>query len=416
MSLTRRGFSCWSVFVALLAAVTGGLQLWLSQPANSETAVRAIVKFGGIPESVFDHIEVVDSSAWYDIITKGNFGIAEGYMHGKLKVDPLPFFLSVLNGTSVGTRRKEHADVLGWVMGLVALPTDLLGLVTNQQTKDRSRRVTEQHYDAGNDLYERMLGPSMSYTCAYWKGAENLDQAQENKFDLIRRKLELAPGMKVADLGMGWGTAAEHMHKQAGVNVTGVSLSKEQVKWAQQNLAKPGLQFIWSDFRDHCEDPKYMGYYDRVYSIGMMEHVGYKNYQTFFKCIKNLLKPDGLAVVHTIGEPDFVSAGDPFLEKYIFPGVVIPALSKVTPAFENDFILEDFQNFGHDYSRTLAAWSENSKAFFKENPTAYSLEFQRMWDYYLKMCEALFELRINQLWHFVLSPRPAMRQRIERQS
>lgn len=411
----KRGFGCCAVLIAVLSSAAALYQLLLARPDISEAAVRAIVKFGGIPENVFDHIEVVDKSAWYDIITKGNLGIAEGYMHGKLRVDPLPFFLTVLNGTSVGTRRKEHTDVLGLVMGLLAAPTDLAGLVFNQQTRERSTRVTEQHYDAGNDLYERMLGASMSYTCAYWKDAKNLDQAQRNKFDLILRKLELEPGMNVVDLGMGWGTAAAHMHKYGQVNVTGVSLSKEQVKWAQTNLARPGLQFIWSDFRDHCEDPAYIGHYDRVYSIGMMEHVGYKNFPSFFKCIKRLLKPDGLAVVHTIGEPDFVTAGDPFLEKYIFPGVVIPALSSVSNAFENDFILEDFQNFGHDYSKTLAAWSVNSKAFFLENPTAYTPEFQRMWDYYLKMCEALFELRINQLWHFVLSPRPATRQRINRQ-
>merc|ERR1712039_984152 len=113
--------------------------------------------------------------------------------------------------------------------------------------------------------------------------------------------------------------------------------------------------------------------------------------------------------------PDFVPAMDPFLDTYIFPGAVIPALSTVTAAFENHLILEDWQNFGHDYSKTLAAWSVNANKFFEANPNAYSPEFQRMWDYYLKMCEALFELRINQLWHFVLSPRPAMRKRIDRQ-
>jgi len=364
---------------------------------------------------MWNHIEILDNSAWYDIITKGNLGIAEGYMHQKLKVDPLPFFMSILDGTSIGTRRKEGTDYLGAVMAAIALPTDLLGMLTNQQTRELSARVTKQHYDAGNDLYERMLGPTMSYTCAYWKGANNLDEAQFNKLDLIRRKLELQPGMKVAELGMGWGTAADHMHKHGNVQVTGVSLSEEQVKWAKANLAKDGLQFIWSDYRDHCEDPKYMHTYDRVYSIGMLEHVGYKNYQPFFKCIKALLKPDGLALVHTIGEPDFLTAGDPFLDKYIFPGVVIPAMSKVMPALEDDFILEDWQNFGFDYSLTLNAWNENANAFFKENPGKYSPEFQRMWEYYLKMCEALFKLRINQLWHFVISPRPATRQRIDRQ-
>merc|ERR1719221_1648873 len=184
----------------------------------------------------------------------------------------------MMNGTSVGTRRKEGSDVLGHIMSLIALPTNLAGYLTNQQTRERSTRVTKQHYDAGNDLYERMLGPSMSYTCAYWKGAKNLDEAQTNKFNLIFRKLQLEPGMKVADLGMGWGTAAAYMHEHGKVQVTGVSLSEQQVKWAQEHLTKPGLRFIWQDFRDHCEDPKHVGSYDRIYSIGMLEHVGYKNH------------------------------------------------------------------------------------------------------------------------------------------
>jgi|EP00927_Polykrikos_kofoidii_P049004 cyclopropane-fatty-acyl-phospholipid synthase len=407
---------CCTLLVVVVAIGVGVLFTLLADPANSEKAVRKIVEVGGIPDTLYDHIQIVDNSSWYDIITKGNLGIAEAYMHGKIKVDPLPFFLTVLNDTSVGTRRKEGTDYLGFVMQLAALPTDLSARLFNMQSRDLSQRVTKEHYDAGNDLYERMLGPTMSYTCAYWKGAETLDQAQTNKFDLIRRKLELSPGMKVADLGMGWGTAAAYMYKHGQVKVTGVSLSEQQVKWARANLAKPGLEFIFSDYRDMCEEGSpHVGYFDRLYSIGMLEHVGYHNYAPFFKCVKRLLKPDGLAVIHTIGEPDFVSASDPFLDKYIFPGAVIPSMGSVVTAFENDFILEDWQNFGYDYARTLSEWNVNAEAFFRENPDRYTVEFQRMWHYYLKMCEALFELRINQLFHFVLSPRPATRKRIDRQ-
>lgn len=407
--MAAKALWCCAFPIVLIAIMVGALQAFLKQPGNAELAVRKLVEIGEIPQDIWKHIHVKDESAWYDIVTKLNLGIAEGYMRGKLDVDPLPFFLTLLNGTALGTRRKEGSNSLGFIFKLLALPTDLLGYVTNQQTRERSTRVTKQHYDAGNDLYEVMLGPSMSYTCAYWKDAKNLDAAQTNKFNLIYRKLE------VADLGMGWGTAAAYMHKEGQVNVTGVSLSEQQVKWATQNLAKPGLKFIWSDYRDHCEDPTYHGYYDRVYSIGMLEHVGNKNLNAFFKCVKQLLKPDGLAVIHTIGEPDWIPASDPFLDTYIFPGAVIPAMSSVIPALEDLFILEDFQNFGYDYAKTLAAWHENSLVFFQKNPTAYSEEFQRMWKYYLKMCEALFELRINQLWHFVLSPRPATRPRIARQ-
>jgi cyclopropane-fatty-acyl-phospholipid synthase len=405
-----------AVPIGIFAIAAGVLQFVLQQPEYAEKAVRKIVDVGGIPETLWDVVKIKDNSVWYDIVTKLNLGLAEGYMHGKIEMDPLKFFITVLNGTSVGTRRKEGTDYLGMLMSVLTLPTNMAGYFTNQQTRTRSTRVTKEHYDAGNDLYEVMLGPTMSYTCAYWKGADNLDQAQTQKFDLIRRKLELKPGMKVADLGMGWGTAAAYMNKHGQADVTGVSLSEQQVKWASANLKTDGLRFIWQDYRDHCDDNgPHVGTYDRVYSIGMAEHIGWMNMEGFFICVKKLLKPDGLAVIHTIGEPDFVPASDPFLDKYIFPGAVIPAMSTMTKAFENHFILEDWQNFGYDYAKTLAAWGVNSRKFFKDNPKAYTPEFQRMWDYYLKLCEALFELRINQLWHFVLSPRPTFRKGIERQ-
>jgi cyclopropane-fatty-acyl-phospholipid synthase len=411
------GECCWccAIPVLFLAALAGCAQYFLSQPRYAERAVHKLVELGHIPATVWDSIQIKDETMFYDIITKMNLGIAEGYMHGKVDIDLLPFFLAMLNETSVGSRRHEGSDLLYYVSLVATAPTNIKAYLSNQQTRELSSRVTKEHYDAGNDLYEVMLGPTMSYSCAYWRGAKNLDEAQRNKFDLVFRKLESAPGMKILDVGMGWGTAAAYMHEHGKVDVTGLSLSEEQVKWAQQHLTKPGLRFIWADYRDHCEDPGQIGTYDRVYSIGMLEHVGTKNYKSFFKCIKELLKPDGLAVVHSIGEPDFVPASDPFLDTYIFPGAVIPAMSMLVHDIEKNFILEDFQNFGFDYSLTLAAWYENSEKFFKDHPAAYTLEFQRMWRYYLKMCEALFTLRINQLWHFVLSPRPAYRKRVERQ-
>jgi cyclopropane-fatty-acyl-phospholipid synthase len=411
---------CRLIFSLLLVVLIAAAPFALQQPGVSEKVIRTIVEKAGLPPSIFDHLKVKDDSVWYDIVTKGNLGIAEAYMHGKADVEPFQLFVKLLNGTSIGTRRKQSQDALSVFGDLVAAPLGAVAQIMNQQTKDKSTRVTEQHYDAGNDLYEKMLGPSMSYTCAYWKNAKNLDEAQFAKFDLILRKLQIPEGstMKIADLGMGWGTLANYVHKNAPgkVSVNGVSLSKEQVRWASENLAKDGLKFIHQDYRTHCEDPSIQGTYDRVYSVGMLEHVGFKNHAGFFRCVKKLLKPDGLAVVHTIGEPDFVPVSDAFLEKYIFPGAVIPTLSSLTAAFENLFILEDFQNFGHDYAPTLAAWNVNAENFFKENPKAYTPEFQRMWHYYLKLCEALFELRINQLWHFVLSPRPTYRLGIERQS
>lgn len=408
--------------ILLLLMVIGAMAavpFALKQPGVSEKVLRAVVTAAGIPETLWNHVQILDDTIWYDLLTRQNLGVAENYMHGKLQVDPLPFFLTVLNGSSLGTNRKQVIDVYSILVDTIRAPFLFLGRVVNLQSLEMSKRVTEQHYDVGNDLYEKMLGPSMSYTCAYWKDAKNLDAAQTAKFDLILRKLQIPKGskLKIADLGMGWGTLARHVHTHApaDVDVHGVSLSKEQVRWATDNLAKPGLTFHWTDYRKHCEDPANHGTYDRVYSIGMLEHVGFKNHEGFFRCVKKLLKPDGLAVIHTIGEPDFLPVSDDFLDKYIFPGAVIPTLSSLTAAFEDIFILEDFHNFGHDYAPTLAAWNVNAEKFFADNPKAYTPEFQRMWHYYLKMCEALFELRINQLWHFVLSPRPAMRKGIERQ-
>jgi cyclopropane-fatty-acyl-phospholipid synthase len=411
------------IFLLVISVVAiGCVPVVLKMPGVSEKAIRFIVDKAGLPPTIFDHLKVKDDSVWFDIITKGNLGIAEAYMHGKAEVEPYELFIKLLNGTSIGSKRKQSTDALSVFGDVVAAPLGAVASLLNQQTKSLSKRVTEQHYDAGNDLYEKMLGPSMSYTCAYWKDAKNLNQAQQAKFDLVFRKLQIPKGskMKIADLGMGWGTLAAYTHKNGNklgnVEVTGVSLSKEQVKWAKDNLATSGLDFLWMDYRDHCDDPKVQGTYDRVYSVGMLEHVGFKNHASFFRCVKKLLKPDGLAVIHTIGEPDFVPVSDAFLDKYIFPGAVIPTLSSLTAGFENLFILEDFQNFGHDYARTLEAWNVNAEKFFKDNPKAYTPEFQRMWHYYLKLCEALFELRINQLWHFVLSPRPTYRKGIERQS
>jgi len=418
-----RGWGSCCCLPLFLVAFSGlaivALRFSLQNPDISESALRKILKLGGVPDSIFDHIQIHDRSIWYDIVTKGNLGLGEGYMSGKIDLDLLPFFFTFLNDTSLGTRRKEGYDVLGTVMKLINVPTEIMAQIFNQQTRHLSMRVIDEHYNSGNDVYEAILGPTMGYTCGYWRNATTLDESQTHKFDLIRRKLQLEPGMKVADLGMGWGYAAAYMAEHSQVEVTGVSLAKEQIKFATDRFVRPGLSinFVREDYRDHCEDPARIGTYDRVYSIGMLEHVGYQNYEGFFKCIKKLLKPDGLAVIHSIGEPDFLPIMDPFLDKYIFPGAVIPSLSGLSAAFENHFILEDMQNIGYDYARTLAEWTNNANVFFAEGaPGAhYPKDFQRMWLYYLRLCEALFELRINQLWQFVFSPRPTLRAGIERQ-
>jgi len=224
----------------------------------------------------------------------------------------------------------------------------------------------------------------------------------------------LQPGMNVLDLGCGWGTAAAYIHEKSAVNITGVNLAKEHILWASENLAKPGLRFVLQDFRDHCADSRLHGTYDRIYSIGMMEHVGTSNNDILFSCLKNLLKPDGLAVIHTIGELAY-SDTDPWFDKYIFPGTTIPSLRYMSASWEPYLILEDFQNFGYDYSLTLDEWAKNYETFMRtnENPK-YTDRFHRMMMFYLRLCEGLFKHRINQLYQFVFTPRGTARIGVQR--
>ena len=337
-------------------------------------------------------------------------------MSGKLLMDPLNVFRKLLNGTSIGTHRNEGMSTLKLLGQIVKLFMNVQALITNQQSRVLSKRVINQHYDFGNDFYENILGSTMAYTCGYWKNATNLDEAQIHKFDLVRRKLQLTAGMNVVEIGMGWGFAANFIQLRDNVNVTGITLSLEQLNFAKgRHPERPGLRYLLMDYRDFCENPKELGTYDGLYSIGFLEHVGPHNYQSFFKCVRDILKPNGIAVIQTIGELNFNLHMDPFLDKYIFPGAVIPSLAWLTQSFEDLLILEDYHNFGYDYSKTLQAWSQRADVYFETYPRKHPQEFQRMWEYYLKMSQVLFELRINQLWQLVLTPRHTTRFGVVRQ-
>jgi cyclopropane-fatty-acyl-phospholipid synthase len=378
-----------------------------------ERLVRAALVRSGVPDKIYDHMNVTNEAAWYDIAVKGSLGIGEAYMSGDVQLDLYPFFRTLLDGTSAGTLTGMQEDSLAWAAWAVQLPGNVYHMLTDPDAALATSRI-QQHYDVGNDLYEAMLGPSMSYTCAYYQGgAENLTAAQVAKFDLIRRKLQLDPGMQVLDIGFGFGSAAAYIQEKSKVTVTGITVSAEQRKYAEEHHTSPHLKFMHEDWRDHCS--KHSAKYDRIYIVGVLEHFGSHNYPKFFECTRKMLKPDGLLLIHTIGQPFMEKSGpDPFLDKYIFPGGELPTLHGLSLAFRKHFLLEDFQNFGFDYSTTLASWHDNADKFFASN-SRYSLSFQRMWTFYLSMCSVLFETRITQLWHFVLTPRPALRRNITRQ-
>lgn len=277
----------------------------------------------------------------------------------------------------------------------------LLGAVTarifNMQSLSRAFRVGEQHYDLGNDLYQAMLDPEMIYSCGYWKDAQNLDQAQQNKLELICRKLKLKPGMTLLDIGCGWGGLLKYAAEHYGTKGTGVTISVEQAKLAKQRCQGLPIEIKVQDYR------LLKGRFDRIASVGMFEHVGYKNYPTFMKVAQQRLADGGLFLLHTIAENYTVHKGDPWLEKYIFPGGMLPSIAQIGRASQRLLVMEDWHNFGPDYAKTALAWSANFKAAWPQLKSCYDERFYRMWIYYLESCAGAFRARNIQLWQIVFS-------------
>lgn len=332
-------------------------------------------------------IRVLDSRFYKRVITESHLGIGESYMDGWWECDALDdFFYKVL-----------RAKLDKKVSQLTRVLSNLAGVLINLQNPSRAFRVGETHYNIGNDLYEAMLDKHMLYSCGYWKGADNLDQAQENKLRLIFNKLQFEPGMKVLDIGCGWGGAARFAAEQYGVSVTGVTVSSEQVKKAEELGQNLPVDISLTDYRD------IQGTYDRIYSIGMFEHVGVKNYRQFFKITSQCLKDDGLFLLHTIGSKRSSMNTDKWTHKYIFPNSMLPSAKQITTASEGLHVMEDWHAFGNDYCKTLKAWHTNFEHHWPDLKQAYDERFYRMWRYYLLSAAGSFRARNVQLWQILFS-------------
>lgn len=251
----------------------------------------------------------------------------------------------------------------------------------------------------GNDIYEVMLGKYMQYSCGYWKDAKSLDEAQLAKMDLIAQKLKLKPGMKVLDIGCGFGSLDLHLAKHYGVSVVGCSISKEQTRYGAQICKGFPVEFRLCDYRDLNEK------FDRIVSVGMFEHVGLRNYRTFFEVARRCLKDDGIFLLQTIGNNHASVAGfDVWCHKYIFPNGYVPYYMDICKAIEHLWVIEDWHNFGPDYAKTLAAWENNFDAAWPEKLRAkYGERFYRMWKIYLSFAQGFFLSRSFQLYQIVLT-------------
>ena len=333
-------------------------------------------------------LRVRDPRFFTEVLSRGSLGLGETYMDGAWETDDLDDLLTRL------IRARLHERV----HGLDAWWTVARATLLNMQSRRRARRVGRVHYDLGNDLFRAMLGERMVYSCGYWARAATLDEAQEAKLDLIARKLELAPGMKVLDIGCGWGEALKFMAERYGVSGVGVTISKEQAALARELCRGLPVEIRLQDYRELD------GRYDRVFSIGMFEHVGLRNYRRYFDTVRRCLAPDGLTLLHTIGSNVSVRATDPWIGRYIFPNSMLPSAAQITQAFEGLFVMEDWHGFGPDYDRTLQAWRANIERAWPSLPARYDERFRRMWRFYLAASMAVFRTRQAQLWQLVLSP------------
>ena len=322
------------------------------------------------------------------ILRQGSLGLGESFMDGWWECEQVDEMACRLLLHGLGERARPPADRI-----MYRLQAGLLNL----QSKARAYIVGEAHYDLGNDLFERMLDPTMCYSCGYWKDAETLHEAQLAKLELACRKLELRPGMRVLDIGCGWGSFAEYAARHYGVSVTGITISREQAELARKRCAGLPVEIELEDYRELS------GCFDRIVSIGMFEHVGHRNYAVYFQTVEQLLAEGGLFLLHTIGSNSSEISVDPWIDRYIFPNGVLPSARHIAEASEGLLLMEDWHNFGPDYDRTLMAWRDNFDAHWHEIADRYSQRIELMFRYYLSVCAGAFRARDLQLWQIVFS-------------
>lgn len=324
------------------------------------------------------------------VIKEGSLGLGESYMDGWWECPRLDILFSRLLATGVEERMPRHfADIL------YVLSSRLI----NKQSRKRAWQVGREHEDLGNDLFELMLDPYMQYSCGYWANASGLEQAQSDKLHLICEKLQLQKNMRLLDIGCGWGGLARFAAEHYGVSVVGLTISAEQQALAQKNCAGLPVDIRLQDYRDLDEQ------FDRIVSVGMFEHVGPKNYATYFDVVAKNLVDDGLFLLHSIGSNKSDLDVDPWIDKYIFPNGCLPSVLQISQSSEKHFVMEDWHNFGADYDRTLMAWLARFNANWKKLKANYDEQFYRMFTYYLGACAGAFRARNIQLWQVLFSPK-----------
>jgi cyclopropane-fatty-acyl-phospholipid synthase len=334
-------------------------------------------------------IRIHNPNFYEKVLSGGSLALGESYMDGWWDCEALDQFFERILENRLDKKVKTKDILFLWVM--------FKAKIINAQNRSKAYVIGKRHYDIGNNLFSIMLDRGMNYSCGYWEKAKTLDDAQEAKLDLICRKMGLRSGMKVLDIGCGWGGFAKYAAEKYGANIHGITVSQEQVIFANKFCQGLNVKIELKDYRELKEK------FDRIVSIGMIEHVGCRNYRTFMKVIHRCLNVDGLFLLQTIAGNISVNSTDPWSNKYIFPNSMLPSAKQITSATEGLFVLEDWHSFGQYYDKTLMAWHNNFTKNWAKLKDAYNERFYRMWTYYLLSCAASFRSGKNQLWQIVFS-------------
>jgi len=357
---------------------------------KAEKTVREILALADIGmdgERPWD-LQVTSKEFYRRLLGQGSIALGETYMDGLWECEQIDVFIyKVLRS---GLEHKISVLSLLWPV--------LWSKMVNLQSKRRAFIIGEHHYDIGNELFKLMLDDSMAYTCGYWREADTLAAAQQAKMDLVCRKMGLQPGMRVLDIGCGWGSFAKYAAQNYGVSVVGVTVSQEQIDLGRELCTGLDVDLRFEDYRDVD------GRFDRIVSIGMFEAVGAKNFRTFMQTVERCLQDDGLFLLHTIGTNTPDLQADPWTIKYIFPNGYLPLQKQIDAATQGIFIMEDWHNFGTDYDPTIMAWVANVATHrTRLEELGYDHRFYRMWTYWLLSAAGSARARRNQLWQMVYS-------------